>query len=286
MDEIVAMKSSSCPSDLFARIKEKQCHSYSNDHLFSQPYYKCILASASCLEEPRWTLTEKFSALKPASYQDFTSFASFFLRQVKIEVLIHGNYTQEDSLLLIKSIVTKLDCAPLPLSQEPIRRQVLLERGVNYLHRLDCKEFNPEELNSAIESHYLIGNEMGCSDINEEKEKAYFHLEALLHLTAHLVSEPCFDILRSKEQLGYIVNASKAKVGSILTLRFIIQSNSQDPAYLDDRVELFIASYRLLLVALTEEEFSTNIQAVVEHLLERPKNLNQVVVLSDYSYLL
>lgn len=56
----------------------------------------------------------------------------------------------------------------------------------------------------------------------------------------------------------------------------IVQSNSRDATYLDDRIECFLRSYRdTVLTRMTAETLSMNIAAVVDTLLEKPKNLNE-----------
>jgi hypothetical protein len=59
---------------------------------------------------------------------------------------------------------------------------------------------NPKEPNSAVEVIYqggdLEGYSMGHTDNNK------IATEGLLELLAHLISEPAFDQLRTKEQLG------------------------------------------------------------------------------------
>ena len=42
-------------------------------------------------------------------------------------------------------------------------------------------------------------------------------LEALSELMVHLMNEPAFDQLRTKEQLGYIVHTSLKKVSAVLS---------------------------------------------------------------------
>lgn len=90
-----------------------------------------------------------------------------------------------------------------------------------------------------------------------------------------MMTEPAFDQLRTKEQLGYIVHTASFKLGKTVSLRIIVQSNSRRPCYLDKQVETFLAQYRTVLETLTAEELNDNIQAVVEKLLEKPKNLDK-----------
>jgi len=60
-------------------------------------------------------------------------------------------------------------------------------------------------------------------------------------LLMHMMSEPAFDILRTKEQLGYIVFCSQLQLSgaSLLGLRLVVQSE-RSPAYLEQRVEAFM----------------------------------------------
>jgi hypothetical protein len=58
----------------------------------------------------------------------------------------------------------------------------------------------------------------------------------------------------------------------------LIQSNSRDPIYLNDRIETFLREYFETVQVLSEEEFIQNKQAVIENLLEKPKNIYSVTV--------
>jgi insulysin len=85
------------------------------------------------------------------------------------------------------------------------------------------------------------------------------------------MSEPAFDQLRTKEQLGYIVFTGSTKVGPNLALRVIVQS-TKDPHYLDGRIEAFLVQFRAELAAFSAEKLRENVTAVRELQLERPKN--------------
>lgn len=92
------------------------------------------------------------------------------------------------------------------------------------------------------------------------------------------MSEPAFDQLRTKEQLGYIVFTGIKRLNQqVLALHIIVQSSHKDPQYLDERIESFLELYRKhLLEECTAEQLQTHIHAVIEKLLEKPKNIDQV----------
>lgn len=174
---------------LFHRIKEKVLRNYKNS-LFAQPYHHCMLANFVCLEHPRWTAFEKYSALKEISLPGFQAFAQDFLRYLKIEVLVVGNSTSEEAKSLEKMIRETLHCLPLPVSMNTQCRVVDLfstsygETVTEHVYRLSALSHNPAEVNSAVEVIYLVGTGIGRNATQEEVVVR----ETLLHLLEHMVS--------------------------------------------------------------------------------------------------
>jgi hypothetical protein len=98
-------------------------------------------------------------------------------------------------------------------------------------------------------------------------------------IASQQMSEPAFDQLRTKEQLGYIVFTGIKRLNQqYLALHLIVQSSHKDADFLDGRVEDFLGNYREQLLALTEDAFAANVAAVIEKLVEKPKNIDQVCV--------
>ena len=62
---------------------------------------------------------------------------------------------------------------------------------------------------------------------------------AKLELFCQVITESCFNILRTQEQLGYIVFSGVRLNNGAQGVRLIIQSD-RSPAYLDERIENFI----------------------------------------------
>ena len=59
-----------------------------------------------------------------------------------------------------------------------------------------------------------------------------------------LISKEFFNNLRTKEQLGYIVNANNGIYGTLdkqyLNYNFVVQSNIKDVEYLEERINKFV----------------------------------------------
>jgi insulysin len=120
---------------------------------------------------------------------------------------------------------------------------------------------NPSEVNSALEYYCEVG------DIQDDV------LRPQLSLLASLISEPAFNVLRTKEQLGYIVFALPRASTGTMGMRFIIQSE-KDTVYLETRVEAFFDHMKEFLDNLSEEEYEKHKAGVVHKKLEKPKNLH------------
>ena len=296
LEEMRKMGDMSCPSspcseELFTRVKEKLLRNLANT-TFSQPYSHCMTGTLNCLEHPRWSYVEKYAALSSLTWLDFKSFSSLLIKRMFAEVFVIGNITPFGARDLSMSVVTALGCKKLPECLVPVRRSVNLQEGKEYIYRQFARDNNPSEVNSAIENLYFVGPECGRSsgdvavetvgdltpieharDISEWSELA---LESTLAFVAHLINEPAFDQLRTKEQLGYIVHTSKATIGNRICLRVIVQSNSQDPIYLNGRVESFLRQFfDEILSALSETYLIDNKKSCIENLLEKPKNLDK-----------
>jgi hypothetical protein len=85
---------------------------HTNIHTYIQIFiHKCT----TCIY--RWSSVEKYTALSTSTLADFHSFSSQLMRQMKAEVLIHGNATSEEAKTLSKSITETLSFLPLPASQ-------------------------------------------------------------------------------------------------------------------------------------------------------------------------
>lgn len=172
---------------LFQRVKEKVLRNYKNS-LFMQPYYHCILANYCCLESPRWSYLEKYSALKDISINTFQMFANEWIRYLKVEVLVTGNSKAEEAVKMEQMVRDALHCKPLPSSMEAVTRgmDVFVPDVKEYIHRLTALSLNPAEVNSAVEALYLVGVGAGAGEGSAHWDGLL--TEALLTLLVHMVS--------------------------------------------------------------------------------------------------
>ncbi|KAG1074055.1 hypothetical protein G6F42_025747 [Rhizopus arrhizus] len=137
---------------------------------------------------------------------------------------------------------------------------LVLPKGSKWVYRRDVED--PNNVNSGIEYLIQVGNVTQTA------------LRAKLSLLAQIAQEPCFDQLRTKEQLGYLVFSGVRKQTGSMGLRFILQSE-RDTIYLENRIEEFLAKLRSILEKMTPEEYKAQVQSLISKKLEKDKNLGQ-----------
>jgi secreted Zn-dependent insulinase-like peptidase len=75
---------------------------------------------------------------------------------------------------------------------------------------------------------------------------------------------------------GYVVHIGRTTFGTQLyAIQALIQSNKQDPVYLDSKIEEFLSEFRQTLATMVDADFADNVNAVIEELIEKPKNLGE-----------
>jgi insulysin len=98
-------------------------------------------------------------------------------------------------------------------------------------------------------------------------------MSAQISLIDEILREPCYDQLRTKEQLGYIVWSTLRTSCGITGWRVTVQSSEYDAQHVDARIESFVESAVTLLQDMGEEEFQAFVDAVIAKNLEKPHSI-------------
>jgi len=130
--------------------------------------------------------------------------------------------------------------------------------GKSYIYRLLVTD--PEELNCGLVLDFHFGD-------NADQE-----LRRRADFLRHLIDEPAFSTLRTKEQLGYVVTTSRWTPVGTTVLRLRIQSR-KDPVFLEERIEAFLNSFLEQLKVMSDDDFDTRRRGLIVKKLEKPKNL-------------
>lgn len=246
-----------------------------------QPYNHAEVAHDLLLVHKTYHKKVLLSALQSMSAEDFDKLYKELFTACYIRLMVYGNCNEESAHKLANSAYNIIYSpntdassssssfaeadrviSPRPLypHEFPESRCIELPEGVNHYYRLTHP--SADEKNACLKSTFQIG-----PDTTETR--------CMLLLLTHMMREPCFNVLRTKEQLGYLVWSGINVFEGVLSAHITVQSSVRQAGYLDDRAEAFLQYFgnEYLKKEVDEETFLDNIEATIDNRTERPKTM-------------
>lgn len=239
--------------DRFKLLKDRLARAFANTKL-ANPTSIASGHLSHLTRQTYYTFDQRLAVLEALTPVDIEQFVQPLLANLSIEALVHGNVDKHTALAMVKSVEVALG-AKLPLPND-FHRALLLPPGSNSVYRPLAT--SAENVNSAVVVYYSV-----CEATN-------YALTARLQLFSQIASQPIFSILRTQEQLGYIVQSGSGGGG----FKVIVQSERAGE-YLDSRIEALWANFGDYLDKMTEEEFVKHRQSLITKRTESVKNLGQ-----------
>lgn len=232
-----------------------------------QPYQHSVYFMTHLLGEKGWTKQQLANCINDFTMSDLQQFIPKLLTQgVFIESVIFGNLTQQKAVEMIGIVENKLKLA---LNETKLPRLRALEAAyMNNFRQIKLPDASSHVFVRHNKVHKTVGIEV------------YFQCgvqstpdNAKVELFCQVISESCFNILRTQEQLGYIVFSGVRLANGAQGVRLIIQSD-RSPVYLDERIENFIQLTKENLEKMTDDEFKQHVEALILTKLEEPKKMS------------
>ena len=259
LDKIVArMVDFKVNEERFKVLKESYQRGLKN-FAAEQPHQHAIYYNTALLAERQWLKSDYLEEMDNLTAEAVSDFYPKLLSKMHIEAFVHGNQTENSALEMLKVMeahLARLKVKPLAKAQMVREREVALCANS---HSIFTTTTNVHK-SSCIEIYYQCGSQ-GTRE------------NALIELFSQIINEPCFNILRTKEQLGYIVFSGVRRASGVQGLRVIVQSD-RHPDYLDTRIEAFLHSMDEHIEKMSVEEFERNKTALADKRLEKPKKLS------------
>ena len=240
------------------------------NYLLIQPYEQTLTTFSELVcANVHFTLEELRKTLPQVSLDDLIYFSKKWLRNIYCEWLLVGNVSAEQA----KEIAAKCLAA------------VTGHRQTRVLNRDDL----PPELHMSLSTHspqpesFLV-YEVPLTDKSNQNScvLAYWQLgmetleaRAEMLIIESLLKEPCFSILRTKKQLGYIVFSVFRNKRRILGHFIIVQSHVAAPAVLADHISDFLGEMRPAVAELSDEAFATHRDSVYTNITKRDISLEE-----------
>lgn len=249
----------------------------------NQPYQHAVTRSMVALTTPCWTIDEKAAEIKSIDASVMRNVLSTdLLRNVQSRMLINGNATIEEANEIMAAFCDPLHAVseappaslinPLRTLQLPSPITVTSSSGITskdlripieFVYTLPAR--NDADKNGSM--FYLV-------QVGPSARGPLCSQNVMVDLATHLLSEPYFDVLRTQQQLGYIVRASVHSLFGTDFISFLVQSDKVEPEDLITRTDAFISSFVPSILSMPDDKFAANIKAVAVRRAEADKNLS------------
>ncbi|XP_069498305.1 nardilysin [Ambystoma mexicanum] len=203
------------------------------------------------LEHARWSMIEKYNALMDGlSIESLLSFVKDFKSQMFVEGLVQGNFTSKQSSEFLNYVVEQLQFKPL-VKAVPVQFQVAELPSAHHLCKV--KSLNKGDANSEVTVYYQSG---------PRSLRQY----TLMELLVMHMEEPCFDILRTKQTLGYHVYPTCRNTSGILGFSVTVETQATkfNTDVVEKKIEEFFAFFGETIEGLSEESFNTQVAALIK----------------------
>ncbi|KAH8419636.1 hypothetical protein KR222_011395, partial [Zaprionus bogoriensis] len=245
----------------FDILKEEYIRSLKNFKA-EQPYQHSIYYLALLLTENAWANVELLDAMELVTYERVLNFAKEFFQRLHTECFIFGNVTKQQATEIAGRVNDRLEATnatklPILARQMLKKREYKLLAGDSYLFEK--------------ENEY---HKSSCTQLYMQCGAQTDHTNIMVNLVSQVLSEPCYDCLRTKEQLGYIVFSGVRKVNGANGIRIIVQS-TKHPSFVEDRIENFLQTYLQVIEDMPQDEFERHKEALIVKKLEKPKTIFQ-----------
>ncbi|KAB2088930.1 hypothetical protein ES319_A03G032100v1 [Gossypium barbadense] len=261
LGKILAIANSFLPTDdRFKVIKENMERTLRNSNM--KPLNHSSYLRLQILCKSFYDVDEKLSSLNDISLSDLRAFIPELRSQIYIEGLFHGNLLEKEVVDISNIFKSNFSVQTMPVTMRHKEQVICFPSGANFVRDVSVK--NKSETNSVLELYFQIEPEAGVEAVK---------LKALIDLFDEIVEEPLFNQLRTKEQLGYVVECSPRVTYRVYGFCFCIQSSKYSPVYLQERTDNFINSLADLLAGLDDESFESYRSGLTAKLLEKDPSL-------------
>ncbi|XP_060528404.1 nardilysin-like [Cylas formicarius] len=224
---------------MFNALKDKLLKSYHNKLLKPSGLAKDI--RLNLLLKDHWNPADRYSAMLNVTCEDLKLFMKDYCETLLVKCLVQGNVEEEVAVKTVNEFVNNLKYKPLEKENYPKFKVIKVSKGERCCRIMNI---NTSDTNSIITNYYQSG------PVTLKKS-------VILELIMLIIEEPLFDILRTKEQLGYHVYCSLRDTFGVLgyTVTVNAQATKNTTDYVDQRIENFLKHTQYLLKQMDQQEF-------------------------------
>jgi secreted Zn-dependent insulinase-like peptidase len=240
----------------FAVVKERLKHAWKNSHL-DRPYHQLNQAIGWLMQPNSWTPDAYLKVVDSITVADLEQHIRELRQAGHITMLIHGNIDKAGATTLADAVIHRLrqQVAPAP---------ELAKHAVKLKQSGQARRFSlPIDHNdSAIISYYQAPDDRTRT-------------QASTLLLLQMLDTPFFNVLRTQQQLGYVVYTGLDRSLRIPGLKFVVQSPVQGPEFLLEHIDAFLQQQYEQIRDMDAAAFAEYKQAILTRILEKDKRLGE-----------
>lgn len=257
------------------------------NQLLGQAYTQGFLAHVEAKEANESNIKSKIAAIESLNYDDLKNFRKFWLRNIRMEHFIGGNYKEDDTQKLFTDFEDQFENLVNSLNKVSPANDFLNGDSTNaddqfeilpnlkFISKDDCNTRRALKLNektiSVIELDNNNSNDRNSSIIVEfEVGPDPVYRSESLFLTRFL-KEKYFTEMRTNKQLGYSVFTSCSTALEVRNIQFIIQGDVENSHYCAKITYDFIESLYEELRQMPKDKFDLIIQGIGSSYKEKYK---------------
>ncbi len=249
------LKQVSIDAKTFETLREKRLRRYRNFQ-FQQPYQQAFYYRSLLLEAQKHSIWDYEREIQQITIGDVKAFAKQLYEQNYVEGMVYGNLWMEPAREALDEMLEELGGIPLKKLQRFTERVVQLRRGSRQTL------VRPMEVeNSATVIEVQAG----------QREPV---LRGALMVIENALQPRFYNDLRTRQQLGYIVNSGMTELEKTLGMIFIVQSGEYDASVLEKQVEAFLQGFYREIADLPDEELETLKRSVINGKLQKTTTLS------------
>jgi secreted Zn-dependent insulinase-like peptidase len=207
---------------------------------------------------------EMLQALTCLSVDMFSETISSLLEDIAVESFYHGNADRKEADRardLILQLLDSIGATGIPRKKYP-PQSVLRIPSVFEANRITVPSKNIEEPNTSCEIYIQVGKD----DLRDRTS---------MDVLIHMMEEPLYDQVRTKDQFGYDVHCDVRKSWGIIGCIFHVTTNVKSADDVVQRIDMFLTDFRKELIKMSHDVYQEHIIGLAKQKLEMFNSLSE-----------
>jgi secreted Zn-dependent insulinase-like peptidase len=258
--ELHALACSPCDEPTLSRVLTRYRVRLQNANF--DPSALCTSERLRCLEAHRTTPEDRLAVLDSVTPSALTARLDHVLRSQGVRLVAYagGNLARAEACALFDDALEALGQPKRLATLPPLPRCASLPAGES-MHTAMGK--NPQDVNAAVDLFWQIG----VDGVNSAA------VSARLNLLEHIMFEPLFDTLRTKQQLGYSVSCSARNTHGVLGFLISVVTATHTADGVHSSCMAFVRGFLCDLRAMKPSEYAAHVRSAAANRLLADKTI-------------